>query len=131
MILNGINFACTFLGLYIVEHFGRRKSLMCGSAWMVMCFLVFGSVGHFSLNQEFPDRTPGASIAMIVFACLFIFGYAITWVSHPHWLSFASTSMLTFSGTYCMEYYCGVVPVEIQSEGYGFVNCIELVSNSL
>lgn len=79
MILNGINFGCTFLGLYIVEHFGRRKSLMCGSAWMVMCFLVFASVGHFALDRDAPENTPSASIAMICFACFFIFGYAITW----------------------------------------------------
>ena len=30
MILNGINFGVTFYGLYIVEHYGRRKSLMAG-----------------------------------------------------------------------------------------------------
>lgn len=78
MILNGINFGCTFLGLYIVEHFGRRKSLMVGSAWMVVCFLVFASVGHFSLNREHPDQTPSASIAMICFACFFILGYAVS-----------------------------------------------------
>lgn len=78
MILNGINFGCTFLGLYIVEHFGRRKSLMCGSAWMVICFLIFASVGHFSLDRDDPAQTPSASIAMICFACFFIFGYAIS-----------------------------------------------------
>lgn len=78
MILNGINFGCTFLGLYIVEHYGRRKSLMAGSAWMFVCFLVFASVGHFALNRDFPDQTPSASIAMICFACFFIFGYAIS-----------------------------------------------------
>lgn len=78
MILNGINFGCTFLGLYIVEHFGRRKSLIWGSAWMFVCFLVFASVGHFALNRDQPDQTPSASIAMICFACFFIFGYAIS-----------------------------------------------------
>lgn len=78
MILNGINFGCTFLGLYIVEHYGRRKSLMAGAAWMFVCFLVFASVGHFALNRDAPDQTPSASIAMICFACFFIFGYAIS-----------------------------------------------------
>lgn len=77
MILNGINFGSTFLGLYIVEHYGRRKSLIFGSCWMVVSFLVFASVGHFNLDQETPANTPKASIALICFACFFIWGYAI------------------------------------------------------
>lgn len=34
MILGGVNFGTTFLGLYVVEHFGRRKSLIFGAFWM-------------------------------------------------------------------------------------------------
>ena len=48
MILNGINFGTTFYGLYIVEHYGRRKSLIVGSVWMSMMFFIFASVGAFS-----------------------------------------------------------------------------------
>jgi len=79
MILNGINFGTTFYGLYIVEHYGRRKSLMAGSAWMFICFMIFASVGHFSLDRETPHNTPKSARAMIVFACFFIFGFATTW----------------------------------------------------
>ncbi|KAJ2978484.1 hypothetical protein NQ176_g3796 [Zarea fungicola] len=79
IILNTINFLVTFIGLYIVEHYGRRKSLIAGSAWMFMCFLVFASVGHFQLNQEHPDQTRTAGIVLIVFASLFILGFATTW----------------------------------------------------
>lgn len=79
IILNTINFLVTFIGLYIVEHFGRRKSLIAGSAWMFMCFLVFASVGHFQLNQEHPDQSRTAGIVLIVFASLFILGFATTW----------------------------------------------------
>lgn len=79
MILNGINFGVTFIGLYMVEHFGRRKSLIAGSIWMFVCFLVFASVGHFSLDVETPSNTPQAGIALIVMAALFILGYATTW----------------------------------------------------
>lgn len=79
VILNVINFGVTFIGLYLVEHYGRRKSLIAGSAWMFICFLVFASVGHFSLNIDQPQLTPGPGIALIVFACLFILGYATTW----------------------------------------------------
>lgn len=81
MILNGINFGTTFYGLYIVEHYGRRKSLIAGSTWMFICFLIFASVGHFSLNRDHPQETEGAGTAMICFASFFIFGFATTWVS--------------------------------------------------
>ena len=79
MILNGINFGVTFIGLYLVEHYGRRKSLIGGSIWMTVCFLVFASVGHFSLNPKDPSQTAAAGTALIVFACLFILGFATTW----------------------------------------------------
>lgn len=86
MILNAINFGTTFIGLYMIEHYGRRKSLIAGSIWMFVCFLIFASVGHFSLNIDHPELTPPPGIALIVFACLFILGYATTWgpvcVSH-------------------------------------------------
>lgn len=79
MILNGINFGTTFYGLYVVEHYGRRKSLMVGSAWMFICFLIFASVGHFSLDRQTPENTPKSGVAMICFASFFIFGFATTW----------------------------------------------------
>ncbi|KAJ9264914.1 hypothetical protein DTO212C5_6900 [Paecilomyces variotii] len=79
MILGGVNFGTTFYGLYVVEHYGRRLSLMVGAGWMFICFMVFASVGHFSLNRVDPPQTPGAGTAMIVFACFFITGYAVTW----------------------------------------------------
>jgi SP family sugar:H+ symporter-like MFS transporter len=72
MILGGVNFGTTFGGLYVIEHFGRRKSLITGGIWMLVCFMVFASVGHFSLNVHDPPRTPGAGKAMVVIACLFI-----------------------------------------------------------
>ncbi|KAH7409253.1 sugar transporter family protein [Cadophora sp. MPI-SDFR-AT-0126] len=79
IILGGVNFGSTFLGLYIVEHYGRRKSLIYGAAWMFVCFMVFASVGHFSLDLDTPENTPHAGKALIVFACLFILGFATTW----------------------------------------------------
>lgn len=79
MILNAINFGVTFIGLYLVEHYGRRKSLISGSIWMFICFMIFASVGHFLLDINDPTQTPTAGIVLIVFACLFILGYATTW----------------------------------------------------
>ncbi|KAJ5493821.1 Major facilitator superfamily domain general substrate transporter [Penicillium fimorum] len=79
MILGGVNFGTTFLGLYLIEHWGRRRSLITGALWMFVCFMVFASVGHFALDREEPERTKSAGVAMVVFACLFILGFASTW----------------------------------------------------
>lgn len=79
MILGGVNFGMTFFGLYIVERFGRRRSLIVGGIGMTASFLVFASVGSFALNNTTPQATPQAGTAMIVFACLFIAFYATTW----------------------------------------------------
>ena len=55
MILNGINFGTTFYGLYIVEHYGRRKSLIAGSTWMFICFVC--STPHLpSLSHLIPSH---------------------------------------------------------------------------
>ncbi|KAI1837261.1 hypothetical protein DTO006G1_2404 [Penicillium roqueforti] len=79
LILGAVNFGSTFLGLYLIENWGRRRSLITGALWMFVCFMVFASVGHFSLDQEFPERTKTAGVVMVVFACLFILGFASTW----------------------------------------------------
>ena len=47
MILGGVNFGMTFFGLYIVERFGRRRSLIVGGIGMTVNFLIFASVGDF------------------------------------------------------------------------------------
>ncbi|EMC97584.1 hypothetical protein BAUCODRAFT_33299 [Baudoinia panamericana UAMH 10762] len=77
IILGSINFGMTFPGLWVVEHFGRRRALITGALWMFVCFMVFASVGHFLLNEGRQVHTSG--IVMIVFAALFIAGYAMTW----------------------------------------------------
>jgi SP family sugar:H+ symporter-like MFS transporter len=58
-ILGAVNFVCTF------------------GIWMFAMFMVFASVGHFQLQQGVNVKTSGT--VMIVFACLFIAGYAVTW----------------------------------------------------
>ncbi|KIV89186.1 hypothetical protein, variant 1 [Exophiala mesophila] len=77
MILNGINFGSTFYGLYIVEHYGRRKSLIVGGLWMSAMFFIFANVGHFSLNRDDPPSTESSGTAMIVVASFFIFGMCL------------------------------------------------------
>ncbi|OJJ79209.1 sugar porter family MFS transporter [Aspergillus glaucus CBS 516.65] len=79
VILGAVNFGMTFGGLYIVENFGRRKSLTVGATFMFICFIAFASVGHFVFDHVTPENTPGAGKGMVVLACLFISAYAMTW----------------------------------------------------
>lgn len=79
IILGAVNFGMTFPGLYMVEHFGRRKCLITGGLWMFICFTIFASVGHFGLDLNDPSNSPKAGAAMIVFTCFFIAGYSTTW----------------------------------------------------
>ncbi|KAF3001559.1 hexose transporter hxt1 [Curvularia kusanoi] len=79
IILGTVNVAATVIGLWIVEHVGRRKAMMCGAAWMGVCLFIYAFVGHFQLDQSNPQRTPAAGNVMIVFTCLFIAAFATTW----------------------------------------------------
>ena len=63
----------------MVEKFGRRKVLGIGAAWMFMCFMVFASLGYFSLERVDGTNNPTIGAVMIVFACLFISAFASTW----------------------------------------------------
>ncbi|RDW92391.1 hypothetical protein BP5796_01785 [Coleophoma crateriformis] len=81
MILGGVNFGSTILGVWMAKRFPRRESLWIAALWQFMCFMVFASVGHFLfLNApEGSSQAKTAGTVMIVFACLFIVGFATTW----------------------------------------------------
>lgn len=99
MIFGCIDFWCTLPGLWYFERFGRRKTLIAGGIIMVkdtrrdrsafvvqladarqfVCYYVYAIVGFTVIN---PDGTPtyNGGIALTVFACFFVFGYASSWV---------------------------------------------------
>jgi SP family sugar:H+ symporter-like MFS transporter len=79
IILGTVNVAATIIGLWIVENVNRRKTMICGAAWMGMCLFIFAFVGHYQLDQIKPQRTPQAGNIMIVFTCLFIAAFATSW----------------------------------------------------
>jgi sugar porter (SP) family MFS transporter len=79
VILGAVNFGTTFGGLYVVENFGRRKSLITGAICMFILFMIFASIGHFMLDVEDPENTPGPGKGMVVVACFYILFYATTW----------------------------------------------------
>lgn len=81
IVLGVINFAATFAGLYAVEKLGRRKTLLTGSIAMVICYVVYLSVGVTRLYPNGYDgaTSTGAGNCMIVFTCFYIFFFAALW----------------------------------------------------
>ncbi|KAI8816749.1 glucose transporter [Fimicolochytrium jonesii] len=81
-----VNVLSTIPALWWVERMGRRKLLILGSMIMLVAQLVVGVVG----TARAPTLDPvtgdpignvdsNAGIVMIVFECLFIFGFASSW----------------------------------------------------
>ncbi|CAL1701815.1 unnamed protein product [Somion occarium] len=75
IILGAVNFGCTFGGMYVMEKFGRRYPLIIGGVWQSIWLFVFAAAG----TAKDPTQNKGIGILMLVSACLFIFGYAMTW----------------------------------------------------
>ena len=57
VILGSVNVFCTIIGLWIIQRFGRRPILMCGAAWMMMCFLLVANDHPENCVHELPELT--------------------------------------------------------------------------
>ncbi|CCF59003.1 hypothetical protein KAFR_0F04080 [Kazachstania africana CBS 2517] len=81
IIIGVVNFASTFVGIYFVERFGRRRCLLWGAAVMTVCFAIYGAIGVKALypNGESQPSSKSAGNVMIVFTCFYIFSFATTW----------------------------------------------------
>ncbi|BGP16183.1 hypothetical protein JCM10213_001399 [Rhodosporidiobolus nylandii] len=75
IILGAVNFVCTFLGLYVMERFGRRIPLIIGGVWQGIWLIIYGAAG----TAKDPAEDKSIGNLMIVSSCLFILGYASTW----------------------------------------------------
>ncbi|ORY31406.1 general substrate transporter [Naematelia encephala] len=74
LIFGGINFACTFFGIWVMERFGRRWPLIIGGVWQAAWLFAYASVG---VTHDTTQR--GTGQFLIAASALFIFGYASTW----------------------------------------------------
>lgn len=126
-ILGAVNFATTFGGLYVVENFGRRKSLIFGASWMFVMFIIFASLGHFMLDIQHPENTPGAGKGMIVVTCLFIAG-ALRGLpcQIAHMLTNWIHSFCNDLGSDDMGDCRGAVPLKVPCEGDGPSHRVQL-----
>ncbi|KAF3490877.1 uncharacterized protein GIQ15_00394 [Arthroderma uncinatum] len=73
VITNVVNVCSTPLSFYTLERFGRRPLLIWGACLMLICEFVIAIVGTVA-----PGST-AASMCLIVFVCIYIFGFASTW----------------------------------------------------
>ncbi|CAH6721675.1 high-affinity hexose transporter Hxt6p [[Candida] jaroonii] len=81
IILGIVNFASTFAGIWAIERFGRRSTLLVGSVGMFICFIIYAVLGSVKLyvnGYDGPTDKPTGN-AMIFVTCLFIFFFASTW----------------------------------------------------
>ncbi|EIN09409.1 general substrate transporter [Punctularia strigosozonata HHB-11173 SS5] len=75
IVLGAVNFVCTFGGLYVLGHFGRRWPLIIGGLWQSAWLFVFAAVG--TARDPTSDQQIGS--VMVASACMFILGFATTW----------------------------------------------------
>ncbi|KAK2735927.1 hypothetical protein FQN57_001067 [Myotisia sp. PD_48] len=73
IITNAVNVCSTPLSFYTVERFGRRPLLIWGALLMLVCEFAIAIIG-----TVLPGSTV-ASTCLIVFVCIYIFGFASTW----------------------------------------------------
>lgn len=75
LILGAVNVCTTFLAVYLVDWWGRRRPLLYGALWQAAWLLVFASMG---IVDDYTE-SPTFGIVMIVSACMFIASFAATW----------------------------------------------------
>jgi SP family sugar:H+ symporter-like MFS transporter len=81
IVLGIVNFASTIICIYTVNKLGGRRSLLIGCVGMIICFVIFASLGVTTLYPNGRDQpsSKGTGNAMIFFACIYIFFFATTW----------------------------------------------------
>ena len=73
MITAVVNVCSTPISFWAVERLGRRKLLIWGAALMLVSEFLIAIVGTVKQGSS------TASIVLIVFVCIYIFGFATTW----------------------------------------------------
>ncbi|KAF5339938.1 hypothetical protein D9758_015014 [Tetrapyrgos nigripes] len=88
-ILGAVSVVGTVPALYLIETWGRRRSLLTGSAMEAVCAIIAGLVDHFTLappgtdpSQLTPSQKRGRDV-LIAFAVLHMFSFAVFWSPVP------------------------------------------------
>lgn len=85
-ILGGISLATVIPVLWTIEHVGRRKSLLIGTAIQAACALIAGLLGHYYTDvggvTESMVKTGGN--VLIAFAVIRLSMYSLFWGLKPY-----------------------------------------------
>ena len=79
----------TVPALYLIEAWGRRRSLLTGSVLEAICSLIAGLVGHFLLaptgtpTDQLTSRNKTGGNTLIAFAVLHVFSFSVFWGPTP------------------------------------------------
>ncbi|KAJ7583602.1 general substrate transporter [Mycena floridula] len=88
-ILGGVSVVGTIPALYLIEAWGRRRSLLTGALMEAACALIAGLVGHFTLAPTGTDkkfltaRNKRGGDTLIAFAVLHVFSFSVFWGPTP------------------------------------------------
>ncbi|KAJ7045135.1 general substrate transporter [Mycena alexandri] len=88
-ILGGVSVAGTIPALYLIETWGRRRSLLTGAVLQAACALIAGLVGHFTLaptgtaKNLLTHRNKQGGDTLIAFAVLHVCSFSIFWGPTP------------------------------------------------
>ncbi|KAI5649115.1 hypothetical protein M9H77_35120 [Catharanthus roseus] len=73
-----VNVLSTFVSIFTVDRFGRRKLLLQASVQMFVCNVAIGSILHLYLKKA-GSLDKGLATAVVVLVCLFVMSFAWSW----------------------------------------------------
>ncbi|KAI0275471.1 general substrate transporter [Gloeopeniophorella convolvens] len=88
-ILGAVSVVGTIPALYLIETWGRRRSLLTGAVLEAICAIIAGLVGHFTLapnntpQSQLTSRNKSGGDTLIAFAVLHLFSYSMFWGPTP------------------------------------------------
>ncbi|GBE77322.1 Hexose transporter 2 [Sparassis crispa] len=88
-ILGAVSVAGTLPSLYLIETWGRRKSLLVGAALEAPCAIIAALVGHYMLassgtpSDQLSARNRQGGDVVITFAILHVFAFGLSWGPTP------------------------------------------------
>jgi len=89
VILGAVSVVGTIPALYLIETWGRRRSLLTGALLEAGCSIIAGLVGHFTLapvgtlKADLTKRNRAGGDTLIAFAVLHVFSFSIFWGPTP------------------------------------------------
>jgi SP family sugar:H+ symporter-like MFS transporter len=89
VILGAVSVVGTIPALYLIESWGRRRSLLSGALMQAACAIIAGLVGHFTLaptgtaKDLLTQRNKRGGDVLIAFAVLHVFSFSVFWGPTP------------------------------------------------